>query len=138
MAGGNGVLEPGRGVEPSSILERQELQAEIIIADKDSAIAICTAWGDSTTWPIYSDGSRDAGHVGTGVAWKTGEREWKKKKKVYLGTNKEVIDAELYGILEAVKVARKKSRRQTFRRATVFVDAQSTLHRIKNNVPGPG
>jgi ribonuclease HI len=137
MAGGNGMVDPGTGVEETEVCEREELRAKITTDAKEVAIETCKNWDDSASWPIYSDGSRnEEGHVGAGVAWKQ-DGGWR-KRKVYLGRNKEVIDAELYGIAEAVKITRKRSLRQGFRKATVFVDATAALHRIQNNEVGGG
>jgi hypothetical protein len=133
MAGGNGVMEPGVGIEKIQVvLEREELQAKVTIPPRAEAITACNGWNDTESWPIYSDGSRnEAGHVGTGVAWKA-RGQWM-TRKTYLGMNKGIVDAELYGIAEATRIARKRSRREGFKRATVFVDAQGALPRIQNN-----
>jgi len=52
------------------------------------------------------------------------------------GTNKEVYDAELYALLQAVK--RFGKRKTTGQNFTVFTDAQGALDRCRNGHVGPG
>jgi hypothetical protein len=62
------------------------------------------------------DGSRlDLGYLGTGLAWKTTSQEpqWR-QKSLGIGYSKEVFDAELIGILEALKIAVKERKQRNY------------------------
>lgn len=59
---------------------------------------------------FWTDGSKlENKRVGTGIAWKNSDGRWR-TKKVYLGSNKEVFDAELYGIDQALEIALRAGR----------------------------
>jgi ribonuclease HI len=82
--------------------------------------------------------------VGAGIAWKLG-RNWK-EKAIPLGRNKEVFNAELYGIQQAISIALKwgNPRRgpavlnPNYSTVTVFSDFQAAIRRVKSNYPGAG
>jgi ribonuclease HI len=57
---------------------------------------------------------------------------------VHLGRQKEVFDAEMYAMSEAVKIADEICGRKEVRRVTIFTDSQATLRRIQTDKPGPG
>lgn len=60
---------------------------------------------------LWCDGSKlDTGGTGAAVVWKSNCRgeEWQ-TIKVSLGQNKEIFDAEMWGISEAIKVAEQKT-----------------------------
>lgn len=58
---------------------------------------------DSASRFFWTDGSRqDSGRTEASVAW---YNPWWKMWKTFLFTNKEVFDAELYAIREALRVA---------------------------------
>jgi ribonuclease HI len=140
MAGGNGVIGQGVGIEPAAIYEREENGADIRIADdEEQAVREEEEWGrDEEAMRIWSDGSRDqTGRAGTGIAWKAENGEWK-ERRIHLGQNKEVYDAELYGIAEAVSIAHRIVKKTGHTRIAVFSDAQAALKRIKDNSTGPG
>ena len=68
-----------------------------------------------TTW---TDGSRlDSGEVGAACAWRTLEG-WA-GKRFYLGSNKEVFDAEAFAIYQAFRIF--DARQETVRKYAVVV-----------------
>jgi hypothetical protein len=54
-----------------------------------------------------------------------------------LGDNKEVYDAELFGIAMVIRHAAQRFGTDT-QKITVFTDSQAALRRIKNDKKGPG
>ena len=97
------------------------------------------------------DGSRDEQRrVGCAAVWRDSEGSdgWK-ERKVHLGCNKEVYDAELYGIAEALKIAKRRRLWESVMQRhsgpaldpptiRVFTDAQAALTRMKTNPPTAG
>ena len=85
---------------------------------------------------IWSDGSKlDSEATGAGIAWKT--FKWN-RKCLALGRSKEIFDAELFGLLEAFKIAIKEKRKKDFKSLTIFSDSQTAILRILNDELGPG
>jgi ribonuclease HI len=82
--------------------------------------------------------------VGAGIAWKLGGN-WK-EKAIPLGKNKEVFDAELYGIQQAISIALKGGNPQRgsailnpgYSTVTVFSDSQAAIRRVRSDYPGAG
>jgi hypothetical protein len=94
---------------------------------------------------LWSDGSRlESKAVGAGIAWKLG-RNWK-EKAIPLGRNKEVFDAELYGIQEAINIALKGGNPRRgpavlnpgYSTVTVFSDSQAAIRRVKSDYTRAG
>ena len=54
----------------------------------------------------------------------------------YLGTNKEVFDAETFAIYQALRAL--DQRQESKHRYTVFVDSASALDRVRSDALGPG
>lgn len=93
-----------------------------------------------------TDRSRmDSGRTGASVAWC--DLNWK-ARTTYLGINKEMFDAELYAIGEALKIALRNGRtgREPSRmpseppwtRINIWADSQVTIKRLQHNAPSPG
>ncbi len=83
------------------------------------------------------DGSKlDSGGAGTAVVWRNClSRAWN-ICKIFLEKNKEILDAELWGISEALKVALKESTLRRVQRITIYSDSQIALKQLegsKNN-----
>jgi hypothetical protein len=88
---------------------------------------------------IFTDGSRlESGNVGCAVAWCTSAMEWK-THKMHLGNNKEIFDAELFPIAEALKLANRQliSNKQT-NTIQIYTDFSAALRRMQDAKPGPG
>jgi ribonuclease HI len=80
------------------------------------------------------------GWTGCAAVWKNGAG-WQ-GRKMFMGRNKEVFDAELYAtVWLGLKVARDHQDEWAAmcpKSHTIFTDAQAALKRIKNDDPGPG
>lgn len=100
---------------------------------------------------FWTDGSKlENNRTGTGVVWKMEDNTWH-TRKVYLGKNKEVIDAELYGIDQALEIALRAGRPRArptsqatrqylaqIQKINVWSDSKSAIMRIEHVRPGPG
>ena len=94
-----------------------------------------TAQNWRRTGTVWTDGSRlDSGAVGAACAWQT-EEGWT-GRRFHLGTNKEVFDAEVYAIYQALRVF--EERGQTGRKYTIFSDCQPAIRRALSDALGPG
>ena len=76
-------------------------QDRVIVDRNEEALEVAQEWADQER-TVWSDGSRlESGEVGAAVAW------WKEGgwggQGICLGKNKEVFDAEVFAILQAVK-----------------------------------
>lgn len=81
---------------------------------------------------LWTDGSKlDKGKVGTAVCWKDKRLGQWKEKSIFLGKNKEILDAELWAILEALGIARKETINDKDMPITIFCDSQKALKTIQ-------
>ena len=71
--------------------------------------------------------------MGAALAFRSGDR-WA-KKGTYLGKNKEVFDAEVFAILQAVRLL--NDRKERGRHYTVFSDSQAAISRVQHDRIGP-
>jgi ribonuclease HI len=64
--------------------------------------------------------------------------EWK-THKIHLGNNKEIFDAELFAIAEALKLANRQliGNKQT-NTIQIYTDSSAALWRMQDTNPGPG
>jgi hypothetical protein len=94
---------------------------------------------------LWSDGSRlESRAVGAGITQKLGQN-WK-EKAISLGKNKEVFDAKLYSIQQAINIALKGGNPRKrpvilnpgYSTVTVFSDSQTAIRRIKSDYPRAG
>jgi hypothetical protein len=60
------------------------------------------------------------------------------RRKIHLGTGKEVYDAGLYGLAEAIKIGVKVAERTGQEKVGIFSDAQAALEKARNNQAAPG
>jgi Reverse transcriptase-like len=72
--------------------------------------------------------------VGTGVAWKPTFGQWQ-TREISLNKGKEVFDAELQGICEALETAQILGNNG---RVTVLLDSQAAISRLQDTELGPG
>ncbi len=125
-------IDPAEGVEPISAMPAQVFPGQIFIEEKNRAVDI--AKNDHADLTLWCDGSKlDQGGAGAAVVWKENRQsnEWI-TQKITLGKNKEIFDAEMWGISEAVKVAEKKgSRVQQPLAISIFCDSQTAINRLK-------
>ena len=121
-------IDPAEGVEPIIAMPAEVFPGKIFVEEKCRAIEI--AKRDQADLSLWCDGSKlDKGETGAAVAWKQGD-EWL-TRKVTLGQNKEIFDAELWGISEAVKVAEQKCLAQQYVLINIFCDSQLAINRLK-------
>ena len=68
--------------------------------------------------------------------WRTRSPEGWEGRCFHLGDNKEVFDAEVYAIAQAIEVIDQKQERG--HQYTIFVDSTSAVDRIRTDAIGPG
>jgi ribonuclease HI len=87
---------------------------------------------------LFTDGSRLlSGYCGSSVAWKTQDHVWH-NQRIHLGDAKEVLDAELYAIAEALQTAREQQISTNGRNEVqIYSDSLEALRRIQDNVRDP-
>jgi ribonuclease HI len=98
----------------------------------------CTGSIPGASSPLEAGGRVD-GWTGCAAIWKGTDGCWH-GRKLFMGRNKEVFDAELYAIWVGLKVAKDSTDAWAAgpRAVTIFTDAQAALKRIRNDDPGPG
>ena len=113
--------------------ELREMRAEAIVDKKDEALRTAKEWS-SHQGTIWTDGSRlENGAVGAALAFKEEDR-WV-RRGTYLGKNKEVFDAEVFAILQALNLL--SGRDEQGQRYTVFSDSQAAIARAQHDRTGP-
>ena len=103
----------GETVEPQVWEERRTFPGDYTIDEEGPALETARCWRARST--IWIDGSRfNSGAVGAACAWQTNEG-WA-GRHFHLGNNKEVFDAEVFAIYQALKIfegpSRGKDRRE--------------------------
>ena len=86
---------------------------------------------------FYTDGSLLEGKAGTGIYASRAE-ETVHQSKYYLGTEAEVFDAELYGIMKAANIAVKLMKNENITDVWIFCDNQSAVRRMSDKRALPG
>jgi len=116
-------------------MERRSLKGKVIIQDEKQAMEEAKRERDGLIF--WTDGSRTEDEwVGCAVVWEE-EGRWK-ERRTHQGRQKEAFDAEMYAMLEAMKIADEMAGEKRVTRVTVFTDSQATLKRIQSDEPGPG
>ena len=113
--------------------EFRQLKGTVVVNSKEEAFRVAEEWDDqfSTVW---TDGSRlSGGEVGAAIAFWTG-KGWV-KRGTYLGQNKEVFNAEVFAILQGVKLLNERA--EAGRHYTLFSDSQVAILRIRHDRSGP-
>ena len=122
-------IDLAEGVEPVIHLKPVEFIGKIII--QESKVAIKEAKEDMILW---SDGSkREAEGAGAAVSWKSFLSYGWNTCKISLGKNKEILDAESWGISEALKIALKESTVRRACRIIVYSDSQTALKQLQGS-----
>jgi hypothetical protein len=97
--------DPLEGFEEAKRVKGLLFPRDVVISSLERAEIEATT--DYPGLTIWTDGSRlDLGHLGTGIAWKKASK-WH-QKSLEIGYSKEIFDAKLIGILEALKIAIKE------------------------------
>ena len=120
--------------------ERQEWEegrgfgGRIVVEKKEEALRTANGWDQPDT--VWTDGSRlEDGSVGAACVWRSPEEGWT-RRRFQLGKNKEVFDAEVFAIWQALRAL--EQRKESGRRYTVFVDSTSAITRVRDDARGPG
>jgi hypothetical protein len=98
-------IDPSESVERSNTPQEKGFPGQIHIDEPPRAEE--EAYKPREGLVLWSDGSRlESKAVGAGITWKL-DQNWK-EKAIPLEKNKEVFDAELYGIQQAINIALNK------------------------------
>ena len=73
--------------------------------------------------------------MGAACVWQSPSGDWT-GRRYHLGTNKEVFDAEVFAIYQALRVI--GQRQESGHRYTLFVDSTSAIDRVRTDALGPG
>lgn len=99
-----GCIDLAEGAGPVLASLRLIFPRKLIIERKEKAIRKETTMRPDLE--LWCDGSKlDTGGIGAAVVWKDCSRKEWQIVKISLGKNKEIFDAELWEISEAIKVA---------------------------------
>ena len=102
------------------------MRAEVIVERKEDALRTAGEWTDHRG-TVWTDGSRlECGAVGAALAFRT--EDWWVSRGTYLGRNKEVFGAEVFAILQAVKLLNDGG--EQGQRYTVFADSKAAIARV--------
>ena len=112
------------------------MRAEVHVEKKEEALRVAREWSDSDQEnTIWTDGSRlENGAVGAAVAFREGG-SWK-RRGTYLGRNKEVFDAKVFAISQALEILNDREEENV--QYTIFSDSQAALSRVQHDRTGPG
>ena len=129
-------LKRGEVAELQRWEEFREIRAEVHVQRKEEALKTAKEWSEEDQEnTVWTDGSRlDNERVGAAIALRRGG-VWT-EKGVYLGRNKEVFDAEVFAIGQALEELNGREERD--RRYTIFSDSQAALSRVQHDRTGPG
>ena len=81
----------------------------IVVEKKEEALRTAKEWDRPDT--VWTDGSRqEDGAVGAACVWRSPEEGGSTGRRFQLGTNKEVFDAEVFAIWQALRVLEQEKR----------------------------
>ena len=121
-------IDPAKRVEPVKELDSCSLLSlDVVIKGKKEAME--EARKDKPGLVLWADGSKlDRGQTAAAVCWEDkSAAKW--ERSIFLGRNKEIFDAELWAISEALEIAKKLASPRT-RLVTIFSDSQKALRAI--------
>ncbi len=127
------AIEPADGVEPVEIMEVDRLSGKIVIQPKKNAFEDARKY--RTGLVMWTDGSKldhGTGRVGAAICWKEKTLDSWKEKSIFLSKNKEILDAELWVILEALDIVAKETQNMTNAPVTIFCEPQEALRAIEH------
>ena len=128
-------IDLAEGVEPVIQFKPVEFSGRIII--QEPKLALKEAKTDLSDLILWSDGSKlQSGGAGAAVIWRNCLPHGWNTCKISLRKNKEILDAELWGISEALKIALKDGTLRKARKITIYSDSQMALKQLqgsKNN-----
>ena len=126
-------IDPADGVEPVETMEPGiRFKGEIIIEPKKNALEEAKKY--HTGLIMWTDGLKlDHGRVGAAVCWREKALDLWKEKSVFLGKIKEILDAELWGISNALDITAKETSNAKDVPITIFCDSQKALRAIEHS-----
>lgn len=125
-------IDPAEGTEPISAMSLCVFPGKVLVEERSRAIQM--AKQELANLTLWCDRSKlDQGGIGAAVVWREkGQDKGWRKQKVTLGKNKEILDAEIWGISEAVKVAERKcSRAKQSLIINIFCDSQTAINKLR-------
>lgn len=124
-------IDPAYEVEPVVYQKLTEFPGKIII--QDGKTAILEAKKDLSTLALWTDGSKvESGGAGAAVAWKNPSSHKWEVCKIPLGKNKEILDAELWDVSQALKIALNGIALKKTSQITVYSDAQRAIKQLQS------
>lgn len=133
------AVDSAYGVEP---IERSwrlhtELPLQVVVQPRQAALQ--EAKENREGMIFWTDGSRlDSGRSGSAVVWlDTNSNKWQEKRR-YLGEKKDLFDAELWAILDALEMTIKKTRYTNPTTVTIFTDSHAAITKILEPKIRPG
>ena len=104
-----------------------------MVEKKEEALRTAKEWSRPDT--VWTDGSRqEDGAVGAACVWRSPEGGWT-GRRFQLGKNKEVFDAEVFAVWQALRALEQRNERD--REYTIFVDSTSDITRVRDDARGP-
>ena len=86
---------------------------------------------------LWTDDSRlDSREVGAACVWQSPAPGGWSGCRFHLGTNKEIVNAEVFAIYQALRVV--DQRQESGHRYTVFADSTAAIDRVSTDALGPG
>ena len=107
-----------------------EFPRKIVV--QESKIAKEEAQKDRSGLALWVDGSKlESGGAGAAVVWKNPASQRWDVCKTSSGKNKEILDAEFWGISEALKITLKENISRQARTVKVFSDSQAAIKQLQ-------
>lgn len=101
---------------------------DLIVKCKKEAIE--EAKKDKAGLVLWTDGSKlGQGHIAAALCWKDKPTAKRKEKNIFLGKNNEILDADLWAILEALDTVKKIANAKNTT-VTVLCNSQKALKAI--------
>ena len=123
---------PSAGFESAQPIESSRIPGKITLQAMEDAIRAAQIIPPDRA--IWSDGSRlESGRTGAGIAWQEPSGEWK-TRSYPMGKGREVFDAELLGVVQALRAALTMDGRGP---VTVLLDSQAAMSRLRHTQAGP-
>lgn len=131
----NNSIDPADGIEPVENLgSAVPFPGEIVEERKEKAIEQAKKYQVGTLF--WTDGSKlDTGNVGAAITWRDKNRDEWKEMSVFLGKNKEILDADLWAIAMTLEAAKRETRGNFGAPITVFTDSREALTTIQQVSP---
>ncbi|KAL2012166.1 hypothetical protein VTN00DRAFT_4884 [Thermoascus crustaceus] len=127
------VIDPSGGFEETVEAFPSTFPGLIRVLPAEEAYQAAGATRPGLT--LWSDGSRlEDGRTGAGIAWRNPRGSWQ-TREIPLGAGKEVFDAELVGVYQALQLAQGIGGRGP---VTVLLESRAAIDRLQYLGIGPG